>query len=147
MVSKQWQRSLRRCSCDDGSFSIFSQSNDSQFKFRNGATEIGDFLLLSHTATPAQRSARRSWFFFPRGQPYLACWLCWLVSPPNRRDAFLPVAVPLPGPALGCFCACAWDVSSFGIVTPMTPRATRPRVTPPLTTSLPRFIRTRSVHH
>ena len=50
----------------------------------------------------------------------------------------LPVAVPIPGPALGCFCACAWDVTSFGVVGQMTPRATRPRVTPPLTTSLHR---------
>ena len=41
----------------------------------------------------------------------------------------------------GHFCACAWDVMSFGVITPMTPRATRARVTPPLkTTSLPRFI-------
>ena len=31
------------------------------------------------------------------------------------------------------FCACAWGVMSFGVVTPMTPRATRPRVTSPLT--------------
>ena len=57
--------------------SLFSQSNDSQlkFKFRNDAMEVGDFLLLSHTATPAQRSARRSRFFFPRGQPFLVYWL------------------------------------------------------------------------
>jgi hypothetical protein len=35
--------------------SLFSQSNDSQlkFKFRNDATKGGGFLLLSHTATPA----------------------------------------------------------------------------------------------
>ena len=38
----------------------FSQSNDSQFKFRNDTTESGDFLLLSHTVTLTQRSARRS---------------------------------------------------------------------------------------
>ena len=38
----------------------FPQSYDSQFKFRNDVTESGDFLLLSQTATPAQRSARRS---------------------------------------------------------------------------------------
>jgi hypothetical protein len=31
-----------------------------------------------------------------------------------------------------------WDVTSFGVVGQMTPRATRPRVTPPLTTSLHR---------
>ena len=29
---------------------------------------------------------------------------------------------------------------SFGVVTQMAPHVTRPRVTPPLTTSLPRFI-------
>ena len=36
------------------------------------------------------------------------------------------------------FCACAWDVMFFGVVTPMTPRVTRPRVTPPLTISFNR---------
>ena len=54
-------------------------------------------------ATPAA-GARAIWFFFPRGQP---CLVCWLVSPPKWERGPFPVAVPTPGPALGCFCACA----------------------------------------
>ena len=34
------------------------------------------------------------------------------------REASLPVAVPGFGPALGCFCACARGVMSFGGVFP-----------------------------
>ena len=57
---------------------------------------------------------------------------CWLVNPPKWREASLPVAVPVPGTALGCFCACARDGISFGDVRrPMATCATRPRVTQP----------------
>ena len=59
--------------------------------------------------------ARVIWFFFPRGQP---CLVCWLVSPPNWREAPFPVAVPISGPALGCFCACALDVMSLVMLSP-----------------------------
>ena len=47
----------------------------------------------------------------PRGQP---CLCCWLVSPLRWMEASLPVAVPVFGPALGCFCAFARGVMSFG---------------------------------
>ena len=101
--------------------------------------KTGASALIAHSDS-SLRSARRSHFSSPRGQP---CLCCWLVSPPRWREASpwasLPVAVPVFGPALlCCFCACTRDAMSFGGVVPMPPRATRPRVTPPLTSNLHR---------
>ena len=90
----------------------------------------GDSNLLERLQPDGARAIR---FFFPRGQP---CLVCWLVGPPKWREASLPVAVPIPGPALGCFCACALGRHAPRWRRHMTPRATRPRVTPPLTTNL-----------
>ena len=90
----------------------------------------GDSNLLERLQPDGARAIR---FFFPRGQP---CLVCWLVSPPKWRETSLPVAVPIPGPALGCFCACALGRHAPRWRRHMTPRATRPRVKPPLTTNL-----------
>ena len=57
----------------------------------------------------------------PKARPFsfLTYLASWLVSPPRWREASLPVAVlPVFGPALGCFCACARDAMSFGGVVP-----------------------------
>ena len=56
-----------------------------------------------------------------------------LLVPPKWREASLPVAVPFHGPALGCFCACALGRHILRWRRQMTPRATRPRITPPAT--------------
>ena len=82
------------------------------FKFRNESPEDGSSALIA-TSDSSLRSAPAILFSCPRGQP---CLCCCLVSPPRWREASLPVAVPVSGSALGCFCACARDAISFGDV-------------------------------
>ena len=102
MVSEQLQRSLRKCSSENSMVMHGKQVYSPPLlgsTFEMMPSEYSNVWFETHRKLcPAHRSSRRSRFFFPRGQLYLACGLCWLVSPPKRREASLPVAHTPPSP-------------------------------------------------
>ena len=93
-----------------------SMVSDTGSNFEMMPRKTGASALIAHSDS-SLRSARRSYFL----PPVASCAFvvgCLVVSPPSWREASLPVAVPVSGPALGCFCACARVAMSFGDVAP-----------------------------
>ena len=75
--------------------------HSSNFEMSHRKGRLSDRIAYSDSST-AERAAI---LIFLPPWPAIPCLLvCWLVSPPKRREASSPVvAVPLPGPALGWF--------------------------------------------
>ena len=136
MTAKPSAMQLRRCFIPSPYHNQMIHS--SNFKMSHGKRRLSDLIATSDSGS-AERAAI---LIFLPPWPAIPCLWALLASKSSRTERGL---LPCCGslflvPLWVGFCACAWDVMSFSAVTPMTPRATRPRVTPPLTTSLPRFI-------
>ena len=140
MTAKPSAMQLRRCFIPYTSHSQMIHSSNFEMMPRKAGAFCCSYRTqrLQHTMV-AERAAI---LIFSPPWPAIPRWWALLASWPSRTErGLLPCCGSLfMVPLWVGFCACAWDVMSYGLATPMTPRATRPRATPPLTTSLPRFI-------
>ena len=113
--------------------------HSSNFEMSHGKRGLSDLIAHSDSST-AERAAIL--IFLP---PWLAIPCLWalpvgyLVLQNGERPPSLLRFTLSPVPLWFGFCACAWGVMFFVTATLTSPFATRPRVTPPLTISLPRF--------